>query len=64
MHSAEHHHDNRGRWIIIGGAVGATLGASTAHFPIALALGVAAGMTIGAILNRMTTHGAATHRDV
>ena len=63
MH-AEHHHDNRGRWIIIGGAVGATLGASTPHFPIALALGVAAGMTIGAILNRVTTHRMTTHRDV
>jgi hypothetical protein len=46
-------HDNRGRWIIIGGAMGATFAANTHHLPIALALGIAAGMTIGTVLNRM-----------
>ncbi len=49
-------HDNRGRWIIIGGAIGATFGASAHHLPIALALGIAAGMTIGALMNRMILH--------
>jgi len=45
--------DNRGRWIIIGGAIGATFAANTHHLPIALALGIAAGMTIGTVINRM-----------
>lgn len=46
-------HDNRGRWIIIGGAIGATFASNPRHLPIALALGIAAGMTIGTVLNRM-----------
>lgn len=46
-------HDNRGRWIIIGGAMGATFAVNARHLPIALALGVAAGMTIGTMINRM-----------
>lgn len=49
-------HDNRGRWIIIGGVMGATLGVSAHHLPIALALGIAAGMSIGTLLNRLTPH--------
>ncbi len=49
--------DNRGRWIIIGGAMGATFAANTHHLPIALALGIAAGMTIGTLINRMAAHG-------
>jgi ABC-type uncharacterized transport system permease subunit len=48
--------DNRGRWIIIGGAMGATFAANTHHLPIALALGIAAGMTIGTLINRMAPH--------
>jgi hypothetical protein len=45
-------HDSRGRWIIIGGAIGATFGTG-GHLPIALALGIAAGMTVGTIMNRV-----------
>ena len=48
--------DNRGRWIIIGGSIGATFGASGRHLPIALALGIGAGMAIGALMNRMKPH--------
>jgi hypothetical protein len=47
-------HDNRGRWIIIGGTLGATIGAGAHHLPIAIALGIAFGMTIGHMLNRLT----------
>jgi hypothetical protein len=50
------HHDNRGRWIIIGGVMGATFGVSAHHLPIALALGIAAGMSVGTLLNRFTPH--------
>ncbi|MEO8945142.1 MAG: hypothetical protein ABI338_01495 [Gemmatimonadaceae bacterium] len=50
------HHDNRGRWIIIGGVLGATFGVSAHHLPIALALGIAAGMSVGTLLNRFTPH--------
>jgi hypothetical protein len=46
-------YDSRGRWIIIGGTVGATLGVGGHHLPIALALGVAVGMMIGHMLNIM-----------
>ena len=46
-------HDNRGRWIIIGGAMGATFAGNAHQLPIALALGVAAGMTVGTLINRM-----------
>lgn len=46
-------HDNRGRWIIIGGAMGATFAANTHRLPIALALGIAAGLAIGTLMNRM-----------
>lgn len=49
-------HDSRGRWIIIGGAMGATFGASGHHLPIGLALGIAAGMTIGALMNKIFLH--------
>lgn len=49
-------HDNRGRWIIIGGAMGATFAANTHQLPIALALGIAVGMTIGTVINRMAPH--------
>lgn len=45
--------DSRGRWIIIGGTIGATVGASGRHLPVALALGIGAGMAIGALLNRI-----------
>jgi len=48
--------DNRGRWIIIGGAMGATIGAGGHHLPIGVALGVAFGMTIGHYMNRLTLH--------
>ena len=51
-----HSHDNRGRWIIIGGTLGATFGVSTHHLPLALALGIAAGMTVGSLLNRISQH--------
>jgi hypothetical protein len=49
-------HDSRGRWIIICGALGATCGAGVHHLPIALALGVAAGMAIGTLMNRFAPH--------
>ena len=49
-------HDSRGRWIIIGGIMGATYGVSSHHLPIALALGIAAGMTVGTLMNRLLTH--------
>ena len=49
-------HDNRGRWIIIGGMLGATFGVSTHHLPLALALGIACGMSIGTLLNKMSHH--------
>lgn len=52
-----HTHDNRGRWIIIGGVAGATFGLSIHHLPIALALGIAAGMSVGSMLNRLSHHG-------
>ncbi len=45
--------DNRGRWIIIGGAMGATFASTPHQLPIALALGIGAGMAIGATLNKM-----------
>ncbi|MEO7042820.1 MAG: hypothetical protein ABI035_11205 [Gemmatimonadaceae bacterium] len=48
--------DNRGRWIIIGGTMGATLGAGGHHLPIGLALGVAFGMMIGHYMNKLTMH--------
>ena len=48
-----HSHDSRGRWIIICGTIGATLGAGTHHLPVALALGVGAGLSIGALFNRI-----------
>lgn len=48
--------DNRGRWIIIGGTLGATVGAGGHHLPIGIALGVAFGMTIGHLMNRLTLH--------
>jgi hypothetical protein len=46
-------HDSRGRWIIIGGVMGATIGAAGHHLPIGLALGIAAGMSIGHFMNRL-----------
>lgn len=49
-------HDSRGRWIIIGGVLGAIAGASGHHLPVAIALGIAAGMTIGHLINRITPH--------
>jgi ABC-type uncharacterized transport system permease subunit len=49
-------HDNRGRWIIIGGAMGATFAANAHQLPIALALGIAAGMAIGTLINRLAPH--------
>ncbi len=49
--------DNRGRWIIIGGAMGATFAANTHHLPVAVALGIAAGMTIGTLINKAAPHG-------
>ena len=49
-------HDSRGRWIIIGGVMGATFGVSAHHLPIALALGIAAGMTVGTLINRLAPH--------
>ncbi|HEY7897742.1 MAG TPA: hypothetical protein VIC03_04965 [Gemmatimonadaceae bacterium] len=48
--------DNRGRWIIIGGTLGATVGAGGHHLPIGIALGVAFGMTVGHLMNRLTLH--------
>jgi len=54
--------DNRGRWIIIGGAMGATFAANTHHLPIALALGIAAGMAVGTVMNRMAPHGGSRTR--
>ncbi|MEO6778986.1 MAG: hypothetical protein ABI194_05975 [Gemmatimonadaceae bacterium] len=48
--------DNRGHWIIIGGAIGATVGTAVHELPLALALGIAAGMGIGGLLNRLTAH--------
>lgn len=50
-------HDNRGRWIIIGGTLGATFGASAHDISLGLALGIAAGMSIGGIMNRIAHHG-------
>ena len=49
-------HDNRGRWIIICGVIGAVLGAGTHQLSIAIALGVAAGMTIGTLINKTMPH--------
>lgn len=46
--------DNRGRWIIIGGAMGATFASNTHHLPVAVALGIAAGMMIGTLINRLS----------
>jgi hypothetical protein len=46
--------DSRGRWIIIGGTLGATVGAGAHHFPIAIALGIAFGMLVGSTLNKLT----------
>ena len=54
MHVVQH--DHRGRWILIGGFMGAIFGAGTHQLPIALALGIAAGITIGALMNRIPTH--------
>ena len=51
-----HSHDNRGRWIIIGGTLGATLGIGGHHIALALALGIAAGMSVGSLLNRISQH--------
>ena len=48
--------DNRRHWIIIGGAIGATVGTAVHELPLALALGIAAGMGIGGLLNRLTAH--------
>lgn len=47
-------HDSRGRWIIIGGTIGATVGAGAHHLPVAIALGIAFGMTVGNMLNKLT----------
>ena len=47
-------HDSRGRWIIIGGTLGATIGAGAHHLPVAIALGIAFGMTVGNMLNKLT----------
>ncbi|HEY5086740.1 MAG TPA: hypothetical protein VII66_05195 [Gemmatimonadaceae bacterium] len=49
-------YDSRGRWIIIGGTIGATFGAGGHHLPIALALGIAAGLTIGSLMNKVMPH--------
>lgn len=49
-------HDNRGRWIIIGGTLGATAGTGAHHLPVAIALGIAFGMTVGQMLNKLTPH--------
>ncbi|MEO7103698.1 MAG: hypothetical protein ABI311_10000 [Gemmatimonadaceae bacterium] len=46
--------DNRGRWIIIGGTMGATIGAGVHELPIGVALGVAVGMIIGHYMNLLT----------
>ena len=47
-------HDSRGRWIIIGGTLGATVGVGAHHLPLAIALGIAFGMAVGNMLNRLT----------
>jgi hypothetical protein len=47
-------YDHRGRWIVIGGTCGACSGAPPQHMALAIALGAAMGMGIGAWLNRMS----------